>query len=322
MRFNLTSKLTKGHLFRHAPANSSAGLEAAVIDVAQDFMLTHLAQIGVLKNLVIKGGTGLRKFYAGNAGRFSTDLDFALSDYSLQVEQVQEQLFKAINSYKNDYFAYKVTELRGRLVIKYETDFIDTFSLSTKIDIAPTVWIKPQLMNWVSIPIHQNYGFELPKIQVINLWENMAEKIARLNRRLLARDIYDLVWIAKTSPHSAFSRDIVRNISVFKIWTDQFGLSSNLQSWGKAFHAGDYNTNRWSNVLNPKEIADEQIGLLTTPPPQIAQLAQDLHQYYGFLANLTPEENSIVSNKSSAKKTVIDEILALQNTNLAQINIW
>ena len=279
----MKSKLTKGHLFRHAPAKSSSGLEAAVIDVAQDFMLTHLVQIGVLKNLVIKGGTGLRKFYAGNAGRFSTDLDFALSDCNLQVEQVQEQLFKAINSYKNEYFEYKVTEHRGKLVVEYETDFIDTFSLFTKIDIASTVWIKPQLMNWVNIPIHQNYGFELPKIQVINLWENMAEKIARLNRRLLARDIYDLVWIAKTSPYSAFNKDSVRNIAVLKIWSDQFGLSSGSQSWGTTFHARDYNKNQWNNVLNVKDIADEQIGLLTTPPPQIMQLARDLYQYYGFL---------------------------------------
>lgn len=316
------SKLTKGHLFRHAPAKSSAGLEAAVIDVAQDFMLTHLAQIGILKNLVIKGGTGLRKFYAGNAGRFSTDLDFALSDYNLQIDQVQEQLFNAINNHENEYFTYAVTEHRGRLVIEYKTDFIETFSLSTKIDIAPTVWIKPQLMNWVHVPIHQNYGFELPPIQVINLWENMAEKIARLNRRLLARDIYDLVWIAKTSPYSAFNKDSVRNLAVLKIWVDQFSLSSSTQSWGTTFHARDYNKNQWSNVLNPKEIADEQIGLLTTPAPQLAQLAQDLYQYYGFLANLTQEENSIVSNKSSAKKMVIDSILDLKNSNLAQINVW
>lgn len=318
----MKSKLTKGHLFRHAPAKSSAGFEAAVIDVAQDFMLAHLAQIGVSDNLVIKGGTGLRKFYAGNAGRFSTDLDFALSKHSLQVEQIQEQLLKVINSYKNDYFAYKVTERRGRLVIEYETDFIDTFVLSTKIDIAPTVWVKPQLMNWINIPIHQTYGFELPKIQVINLWENMAEKIARLNRRLLARDIYDLVWIAKTSPYSAFNKDSVRNISVLKVWTDQFGLSSDVQSWGNAFHADNYNISRWSNMLNPKEIDDEQIGLLTTPPPQIAELARDLYQYYGFLANLTAEENNIIKNKSLARKTVIDRILALHNINLKRVDIW
>lgn len=29
------------------------------------------------RGLVFKGGTALRKFRAGNAGRFSTDLDFA-----------------------------------------------------------------------------------------------------------------------------------------------------------------------------------------------------------------------------------------------------
>ena len=32
------------------------------------------------RGLVFKGGTALRKFRAGNAGRFSTDLDFAAPD--------------------------------------------------------------------------------------------------------------------------------------------------------------------------------------------------------------------------------------------------
>jgi predicted nucleotidyltransferase component of viral defense system len=76
------SKLTTGHLLRHSPSRGTAGLEAAVIDVAQDFLLSHLADIGALDDLAIKGGTSLRKFYAGNAGRFSTKskrLDF--SDY-------------------------------------------------------------------------------------------------------------------------------------------------------------------------------------------------------------------------------------------------
>lgn len=322
MKLKLKSKLTKGYLLRHAPAKSSAGLEASVIDVAQDFMLAHLSQIGVLESLVIKGGTGLRKFYAGNAGRFSTDLDFALSDYNLQVEDVQEQLFNAINNYENEYFAYKVTESRGKLVIAYQTDFVNILSLSTKIDISPAIWIKPQLMTWVSIPIHQVYGFELPKIQVINLLENMAEKVARLNRRLLARDIYDLVWIAKTSPYAFFNKDVLRKLSVLKVWVDQFGLSSNYQVWGNAFHACDYEVTQWSNLLDSKKIDDEQIGLLATPAPQISQLTQDLHQYYRFLAKLTPQESNIVSNKSLSKKAVIDEILALQETNLAQIRVW
>ena len=46
MRCNLTyKKLTIGYLLRHAPTKNSAGLEAAIIDVAQDFMLKHLAQV-------------------------------------------------------------------------------------------------------------------------------------------------------------------------------------------------------------------------------------------------------------------------------------
>ena len=52
----------------------------------------------------------------------------------------------------------------------------------------------------------------------------MAEKIARLTRRTPARDVYDLVWLATTSPHSGFDRALVRRLAVLKNWTDQHGL--------------------------------------------------------------------------------------------------
>jgi uncharacterized protein len=52
------------------------------------------------------------------------------------------------------------------------------------------------------------------------LGENMAEKIARLTRRTPARDVYDLVWIATTSPHSSFDRASVRRVAVLKNWVD------------------------------------------------------------------------------------------------------
>ena len=35
----------------------------------------------------------------------------------------------------------------------------------------------------------------LPKITTVRLEENVAEKIARLNRTTTARDVYDLVWL-------------------------------------------------------------------------------------------------------------------------------
>lgn len=63
--------LTPGYLARHAPGTSAQGREAALIDVAQDLLLRELAEAGVLSALAFKGGTAIRKVYAGASGRFS-----------------------------------------------------------------------------------------------------------------------------------------------------------------------------------------------------------------------------------------------------------
>ena len=55
--------------------------DAALLDVAQDYALKYLHDAGIFDlGVVLKGGTSLRKLRAGNAGRFSTDLDFAAPD--------------------------------------------------------------------------------------------------------------------------------------------------------------------------------------------------------------------------------------------------
>jgi predicted nucleotidyltransferase component of viral defense system len=71
--------ITRARLLRHAPA-SGQGLEAAAVDVAQDLLLRYLDEIGLLDELAFKGGTSLRKLYAGAQGRFSLDLDFSVRD--------------------------------------------------------------------------------------------------------------------------------------------------------------------------------------------------------------------------------------------------
>ncbi|MDE0082769.1 MAG: nucleotidyl transferase AbiEii/AbiGii toxin family protein [Gammaproteobacteria bacterium] len=70
--------LTPGYVARHVPPGSKIGIDVAVLDIAQDFLLAHLDERGVLGDLVIfKGGTALRKLFAGAQGRFSTDLSLA-----------------------------------------------------------------------------------------------------------------------------------------------------------------------------------------------------------------------------------------------------
>jgi predicted nucleotidyltransferase component of viral defense system len=59
--------LTAGWIARHTPPGAGVdGRDAAVIDIAQDLLLRELHLRGVLDRLVFKGGTSLRKLYAGN----------------------------------------------------------------------------------------------------------------------------------------------------------------------------------------------------------------------------------------------------------------
>ena len=70
------SKLTKALVQRHAGRPDAYG--AALLDIAQDHLLAIIAAAGLFDGgeLAFKGGTSLRKCRLGQAGRFSTDLDF------------------------------------------------------------------------------------------------------------------------------------------------------------------------------------------------------------------------------------------------------
>ncbi|NED94637.1 hypothetical protein G1H11_04860 [Phytoactinopolyspora alkaliphila] len=104
--------LTAGWLARHTPPGAG-GRYAALIDIAQDLLLTHLAEQGMFDHLVFKGGTALRKLYAGNAGRFSTDLDFSVHNPADDPNAVAELLRAEIDGQQINGFTYHVTDRRG-----------------------------------------------------------------------------------------------------------------------------------------------------------------------------------------------------------------
>lgn len=109
--------LTIGWIGRHTPKGSGAGgRDAAVIDIAQDLLLRNLHRRGALDAVVFKGGTALRKLYAGNQGRFSLDLDFSLADPGAVPDTVVLDLVSQIDGTRIGPFSYGVTVRRGKLV--------------------------------------------------------------------------------------------------------------------------------------------------------------------------------------------------------------
>jgi predicted nucleotidyltransferase component of viral defense system len=128
------NRITVGWLARHTP-QGPGGRQAALIDIAQDLLLTRLHQRGVFDHLVFKGGTALRKLYAGNAGRFSTDLDFSIRDPADDPESVAELLRGEIEGQDIEGFRYSVEDHRGRSQVRYETPIGAAYELPTSIPV-------------------------------------------------------------------------------------------------------------------------------------------------------------------------------------------
>jgi predicted nucleotidyltransferase component of viral defense system len=111
-------QIQPGHIARHTPQGAGAqGRGAAIMDVAQDLLLRHLSEIGLADKLAFKGGTSLRKLYAGSEGRFSLDLDFAIIDINDDPDDIITELVIATSGLSIGPFSYEMTERRGKWTI-------------------------------------------------------------------------------------------------------------------------------------------------------------------------------------------------------------
>ena len=66
---------TPGYVACQVPFSPRIGIDVAVLDTAQGFLLVHLAEWGVPgdRDLQARDGPPARKLFAGRQGRFSTD---------------------------------------------------------------------------------------------------------------------------------------------------------------------------------------------------------------------------------------------------------
>ena len=155
--------LTPGYVARHVPRDSPAGPDVAVLDIAQDFLLAHLQECGVFEQLaVFKGGTALRKLFAGARGRFSTDLDFAAAEVDAD-RQTLAQLVARESDVTLGPFRFRPSESRGRWRISVSSSLGDP-AISIKVDVGPPCWLEPELRPFVPVSTHERYGFRLPSI--------------------------------------------------------------------------------------------------------------------------------------------------------------
>lgn len=309
-------RLTPGYVARHIPPASRIGLDIAVLDIAQDFLLTHLHDRGILGDLVVfKGGSALRKLFAGAQGRFSTDLDLAVTEPEVE-RHALAALIAGESNVSLGPFRFESLLTRDRWRIRVTSPFASP-EISIKLDVGPPCWLRPEPRPFIAHATQERYGFDLPALSCMRLEEILAEKIARLARSATARDASDLVWVATTSPHSQFLTPIVRRVAILKTWVDNHGLGP---AWSPALSARPFDVDKW---LSPREEwDDEQIGSLTNPPPSLEQLEADLRRLYAWLRDMTDDERLWAKADARDRSAVIRAVHALPNAALAKVQLW
>jgi predicted nucleotidyltransferase component of viral defense system len=309
-------RLTKGHVLRHIPPASTVSQDIALLDIAQDFALTHLHTGGFFELAVFKGGTALRKLFAGSAGRFSTDIDFALADQDGDRDTVASLAAELVDGVVLGPFRFSASLRRGRWLISVGSEFGD-IPVPLKLDVGPPCWLTPQLRPFVPAPVHARYDFQLPMLPTMRLEENMAEKIARLNRVSAARDASDLVWVTTTPPHSQLDRALTRKLAVLKTWADTRGLGG---QWRPADGAGPFDPHHW--LRTGRDWDDESIGLLAHPPPPLEQLEHKLVQHWGHLTDLSDDERRFAQAAEIDRAAIVGSVSSLPDAAVTADALW
>ncbi len=195
----------------------------AYLDLAQEHLLHWMREEGLFDSAytVFKGGTAMRKFQFGKAGRFSTDLDFWATS---------RDMADFVIGMLNDGFTHQgVTfglisftregETHGRwwaeapeLGRTQEPSGIE-FSFRHRFRDPRMPETRPDIPG-----VDASMGFAPVLVPVYDLLENVAEKLARTRSTPKARDLYDLALIGPNLTDRDLT--ILRRLTAWKVFLD------------------------------------------------------------------------------------------------------
>jgi predicted nucleotidyltransferase component of viral defense system len=286
--------ITQGYLSRHFQGKSGMA-DAALLDVAQDYALKFLHDQGLFDlGTVLKGGTSLRKLRAGNAGRFSTDLDFATPDV-----ETGELLLDTIDGAELFDVRFTLADreaLRGNLVVDTP---LGQPRIPARIEISPRpLWLPTESTVPVKLPVHAGYEFTLPSVPTPALEESLSEKLAAWRRRRKIRDLYDLDLFGRRT----LNEPLIRRLLVLKVWHDvvEDGLGTK-----------PFDPNEIVDEVEIRRLPSEDIGLLTQPVDPAAWLAR-VRVRYRFVTELDDVEIGVTACNQRDRYAVSQLVKELQ----------
>lgn len=138
------------------------------------------------------------------------------------------------------------------------------------------LWLAPDVLPVLHMPIHDRYDLTLPPIATARIEEIISEKLARYRRGSLARDLYDLAWLASRP----FDEPLVRRLTVLKVWCDVID---------DALGERPFDPEDVLHARAAEEFEPEAIGYLTTPV-DVSGWIETVRGRFEFLRDLDESE--------------------------------
>jgi predicted nucleotidyltransferase component of viral defense system len=249
--------------------------EEAYLEFAQEHFLDWCRAERLFDDdcLVFKGGTAIRKFVLGDQGRFSTDLDFSVADWTF-ADHILEQLRGDGITHQGVriWVVREDTEAR-KAVWRAEADGIGAPTIEASIEFTtrPLMLAPSPLQRAPIFGVDARWlGFPPASPPVADLVETIAEKLARFRRQAKGRDVYDLALIA---PRMRDRLGVLREVFAFKVYFDEVedGLHGPVPFVGGAHVVG----RRGQDI-----IGGDDLGLLTAGAPPLDQLLRTIEIEY------------------------------------------
>lgn len=220
--------ITERAVNRLANAYRTGGARSlAYLEHAQEHFLKWMDQEELFTEdygTAFKGGTAIRKFHLGHGGRFSTDLDFAIKDQAVAAHVIDalargfecEGVRLVLGGKPSE--DPGETHARWRASVPSAPELGST--ISAKLDFSRhDVWLPYQHKARAGIDTidAKTLGFEPVCPPLVDLRENLSEKLARFRRLPLARDVFDLVNLG---PAVRSDMPLIRELLLLKVWGD------------------------------------------------------------------------------------------------------
>ena len=274
----------------------------AVLDTAFDHLLSGLNDADIYAGLDVtfKGGTALRKFHLGHKSRFSFDLDFDVAPgaESLILEVIDQTSFPG--------FEFSVSERRGHHSVHVFSDLLDHGRETAKIDFSTRgVWLRPEWRCPVEHPFHSMYPFAPSPAPVMDLAENLAEKLTRWEQIETARDLYDLAALSRHVDPA-----LAAELWVLKAHRNMTG--SLRGSGGAACSVESLLATRYVESFDPDDLVLPGTSSASSKAPIMRDALATVTQFcQTVVSHLTPELEEIAADRGAMEWEVAQRIRRL-----------